>query len=100
MVIPPALSFSGRHQKKFRVREADDIANLTFISGKTNRKITGTEPFEYMPKLLEKLGKEIFNAQCVPNNTDLLKKEKYKDFLRERRKSISEMINAFLGRDE
>jgi hypothetical protein len=37
-------------------READDIANLAFIGGKTNRAISDKPPVSYFPALLEKAG--------------------------------------------
>jgi hypothetical protein len=78
-------------------READDIANLAFIGGKTNRSISDKLPAEYFPALLEKAGQEAFDSQCIPTRPDLLKVEGYKDFLSERRKEISRRLNEFLG---
>ena len=37
-------------------READDISNLAFISGKTNRQISNKSPDQYLPGLIEKSG--------------------------------------------
>jgi hypothetical protein len=37
-------------------READDIANLAFIGGKTNRAISDKAPSKYFPGFLEKGG--------------------------------------------
>ena len=45
-------------------READDIANLAFISGKTNRQISDKPPSQYFPQLVKKSGIEAFQAQC------------------------------------
>ena len=78
-------------------READDIANLAFIGGKTNRSISDKPPAEYFPALLEKAGQAAFNSQCIPRRPDLLRVEGYKDFLAERRKEISRRLNDFLG---
>ena len=51
---------------------ADDIANLAFISGKTNRKISDKPPSEYLKELLEAHGPALFSAQCMPTDHDLL----------------------------
>lgn len=78
-------------------READDISNLAFIAGRTNRGISAKPPEEYMAPLLEKNNEKPFLAQCIPTEVDLLKMDRYKDFLAERRRRIAERLNAFLG---
>jgi hypothetical protein len=78
-------------------READDIANLSFIGGKTNRKISAKDPQTYIPDLIEKIGIEAFLSQAIPTDENLLSKEKYKDFLAKRRELICERLNEFLS---
>jgi hypothetical protein len=78
-------------------RETDDIANLAFISGKANRKISFKEPAAYFPEVREANGEQPFESQCIPTNTDLLTVERYKAFLAERRRLIAERLNEFLG---
>lgn len=81
----------------FTSREADDIANLAFIGGKTNRQISDKPPSDYFDGLLEKSGSDAFLAQCIPTEKALLDVDSYKRFLTERRKVISECLNEFLG---
>jgi hypothetical protein len=81
----------------FSAREADDIANLAFIGGRTNRSISDKSPAIYFPKIVEKGGKSLFKSQCIPLDSDLLKPENYKDFLAARRKLISLRLNEFIG---
>lgn len=81
----------------FTSREADDIANLAFIGGKTNRGISDKPPTEYLPVLLQKAGEGAFAAQCIPLTAELLEVAKYKDFLACRRKLIADKLNEFLG---
>jgi len=78
-------------------READDISNLAFIGGKTNRAISDKSPKDYFQPLIDKAGIETFDAQCIPINADLLDISKYKEFLAERRKRITLRLNEFLG---
>jgi hypothetical protein len=78
-------------------READDISNLAFVAGKTNRQISDKPPSGYFPVLLEKAGASAFAAQCIPTSPTLLAVEDYKKFLIERRKLISVCLNQFLG---
>lgn len=78
-------------------REVDDIANLAFIGGKTNRSISDKEPHLYFPEVLGKSGETAFTSQCIPQSETLLAKEQYKAFLVERRKLIAARLNDFLG---
>lgn len=78
-------------------READDIANLSFISGKVNRAISDKAPSIYIPPLITKIGQAPFDAQCIPTDEAFLTLDAYKLFLVERRKRIAERLNAFLG---
>lgn len=77
-------------------READDIANLSFIAGKTNRQISDKAPNEYLPTFVEKAGEAAFAAQCIPTNAELLTVEAYKVFLKERRRQVTARLNEFL----
>lgn len=81
----------------YTAREADDIANLAFIGGKTNRAISDKPPAEYLPALLQKTGAESFGTQCIPLADELLGVESYKQFLAQRRKVITDRLNEFLG---
>jgi len=78
-------------------RETDDIANLAFISGKANRKISAKEPALYFPEVRKVNGEQPFESQCIPTDPDLLTVERYKAFLAERRRLIAERLNTFLG---
>ncbi len=78
-------------------READDIANLCFISGKTNRQISDKEPSQYLPPMIEKAGDAAFEKQCIPTAQALLGVESYKEFLRSRRELIVKRLNDFLS---
>ena len=81
----------------YTAREADDIANLAFIGGKTNRQISDKPPSQYFPKLIEKSGLPAFQAQCIPMDAQLLEADAYKKFLAERRGLVAERLNEFLG---
>lgn len=106
-----ALDHSGSHHRlqfhhifpkavlksAYTAREADDIANLAFIGGKTNRQISDKPPGQYFPPMIEKSGLAAFEAQCIPTDPALLGVDGYKDFLTERRKVVSRRLNEFLG---
>lgn len=78
-------------------READDIANLCFIGGKTNRQISDKPPRLYFSEMIEKSGPAAFEAQCIPTDPSLLGIEGYKAFLQQRRRLVAQRLNQFLG---
>lgn len=78
-------------------RDADDIANLSFISGKTNRQISDKTPAEYFPVYLDSAGESAMAAQCIPTTGDLLESDAYPEFLRVRRRQIADRLNAYIG---
>lgn len=106
-----ALSHSGvQHKLQFHhifpkarlkklgiTRKADDIANLCFISGKMNRKISDKDPKEYLRDVIAKTGEGPFIAQCIPVDEGLWSVDCYDEFLKERRKLIAARLNEFLN---
>lgn len=91
-IFPKAVlktSYSGR--------QADDIANLCFIAGKTNRQINDKPPKQYFPPMIEKSGLAAFDAQCIPTDPSLLGVEDYDAFLQRRRTLVAQRLNQFLG---
>jgi hypothetical protein len=67
-IFPKAVLKTNGHT----AREADDIANLTFIGGRTNRQISDKPPGEYLPALIARSGTGAFGAQCIPTDPALL----------------------------
>jgi hypothetical protein len=91
-IFPKAVLKAG-----YTGREADDIANLCFIAGKTNRQISDKAPSKYFPSMIEKAGLPVFDAQCIPTDEALLGIDGYKAFLLERRKLVAARLNQYLG---
>lgn len=77
-------------------READDIANLAFIGGKTNRAISDKAPSQYLPPLIAQNPHSVA-SQVIPHGPNLLEVPNYKAFLAERRKLIAARLNEFLS---
>ena len=106
-----ALDHSGSHHRlqfhhifpkavlkgEYTGREADDIANLCFIGGKTNRQISDKPPERYLPEMIAKSGSAAFDSQCIPTETALLGIRGYKAFLQRRRTLVAERLNQFLS---
>lgn len=86
----------GRLEIVKTAREADDIANLAFISGETNQKISDKPPSEYMKAMREKVGSGPFQSQAIPVDDELLELERYEDFLIRRRELVADRLNALL----
>ncbi len=91
-IFPKAVLKGG-----YTGREADDIANLCFIAGKTNRQISDKAPFQYFPAMIEKSGPTAFEAQCIPTDTTILTTDAYRAFLHSRRALVTKRLNEFLG---
>ena len=91
-IFPKAVLKSG-----YAGREADDIANLCFIGGKTNRQISDKPPRQYFAPIIEKSGLAAFQAQCIPTDFALLGVDGYKAFLQQRRTLVAQRLNKFLG---
>jgi len=81
----------------FTSREADDLANLTFIGGRTNRKISDKAPAVYVPPIIAKQGADLFKMQDVPVDDNLLDVLAFRRFLDERRRRLASTLNDFLG---
>lgn len=78
----------------------NDIANLSFIGGRTNRKISDKQPADYLPPIVEKQGEEILTRQCIPVDPALWSKDNYDDFLTRRRELITDKLNEFMRHEE
>lgn len=91
-VFPKALL-----KGKYTSREADDIANLAFIGGKTNRRISDKAPARYFEEVRLRSGNDAFEAQCIPYDPQLLDIQSYKEFLAQRRQKVAACLNAFIG---
>lgn len=78
----------------------NDICNLVFISGSTNRRISDKEPAVYLPDVIEKIGADELSKQCIPADDGLWKVEKYESFLIKRREMVAARLNRFLEHDK
>lgn len=70
----------------------EDLANKTFITNKSNKKLSDSDP-----TYLSEYSKELLKAHFIPANDKLWKLEKYEEFLEERKKIISRELNKFLS---
>lgn len=82
---------------KYDKKEINEIANIAFICGKTNRQITNKEPINYLEKeVIAKRGEDALTSQLIPLDKELWEISNYQQFLDYRRKAISKTINEFM----
>ena len=71
------------------------IANRAFLTGPTNLSIGSRLPEDYLPEVEEKYPGALA-SQFIPTDTQLWRLDRYRDFLRARRKLIAANLNSFL----
>lgn len=85
-------------ERGFETGEINEIANMAFITGQSNRRISNKAPAEYLSDIVSKQGKETLTAQFVPDNTELLQLDNYRQFLKLRREELAKCMNSFISR--
>ena len=80
----------------YEAREINEIANMAFISGGTNRSLSNKPPNEYLPGIIEKQGDEALTHQCVPLDSSLHRLDEFRRFLEARRELLAATVNRFL----
>ena len=67
--VPPHLSQGRAQEPRTPAREADDIANLAFIGGKTNRQISDKATEPVLPALDREIGRRRFRGAVHSDST-------------------------------
>ena len=91
-VIPKSLL----KDKGYETGEINEIANMAFITGQTNRRISNKEATQYLEKVIAEQGAAALESQCVPTDPALWSTDAYKDFLKIRREALAQRMNAFI----
>lgn len=81
---------------RYEPSEINEIANLAFISGDTNRRISNKEPAAYLPDVVARRGADVLASQAIPADPALHHLDRYRDFLAARRARLAEVMNAHL----
>ncbi|RAN81405.1 hypothetical protein B5P43_06440 [Bacillus sp. SRB_336] len=92
-VIPKSLL----KNHEFETGEINEIANMAFITGQTNRRISNKEATAYLADIVEKQGTQALVSQCVPLDPELWATDRYRDFLKIRREALVQRMNAFIA---
>jgi hypothetical protein len=77
-------------------KSINDLANLTFIGGKTNRNISNKLPADYLDEILQKKGDIIFSDNYIPSDKTLWDIKNFTSFLDQRRSLLVTEINSFI----
>jgi len=85
-------------QAGYETSQIHEIANMAFISGTTNRRLSNKPPFEYFPDVIKRRGVEALRSQCIPLEPELHRVENYPRFLDARRALLASEIDGFIGR--
>lgn len=93
-VFPKALL----KEHDYETNEINEIANMAFITGQTNRRLGRKSPDDYLPEIIEKQGKEILEAQLVPSDMGVMRVEDYRAFLKNRREALAARMNEFIAK--
>ncbi len=80
----------------YETGEINEIANMAFITGQTNRRISNKEATGYLADIVDKQGASTLESQCVPTEPALWSIDRYKDFLSYRRQALADQMNAFI----
>lgn len=83
-------------ERGFETGEINEIANMAFITGQTNRRISNKEPDEYLPDIVKKQGRATLESQRVPISPELWKLDNYRLFLVARREALAQCMNDFI----
>jgi hypothetical protein len=95
-IIPKSLLKQQGHDRKV----INDIANLTFIGGKTNRNISNKQPIEYLEEIVRKRGDGVYMDNYIPQDRALWEIDNFEQFIEYRRSAMVEDINSFIRQFE
>ncbi|HEV2623019.1 MAG TPA: DUF262 domain-containing protein [Frateuria sp.] len=91
-IIPKSLL-----KNRYETGEINEIANMAFITGQTNRRISNKDATGYLAEIVVKQGEQALMSQCVPLDASLWDTDRYRDFLKARREALAERMNRFVS---
>jgi len=76
--------------------EINEIANMAFVSGGTNRSLSSRPAEQYLKEVLQDQGEEALKQHCIPLDPGLWTVDAYGKFLEYRRAALATAINEFI----
>ncbi len=92
-IFPKALLKKAGYEQG----QINEIANMAFISGDTNRKLSDTAPADYFPGVIKRRGEEALRSQAIPLDAKLLRVENFPKFLQARRELLATAIDGYIN---
>lgn len=83
-------------EREFEKGEINEIANMAFISGQTNRRLSNKEPVVYFDEIIQRQGEDTLRTQAIPADRNLYRLENYREFLKVRREMLSRAMNELM----
>ncbi len=93
-IFPKAVLRKAGYEKG----EINEIANMAFITGQTNRRLATKPPTEYFPRVIEQHGEAALASQAIPLDPEMWKTVNYRSFLEARRAALARIMNEHLKR--
>jgi hypothetical protein len=91
-VIPKSLLKA----QGYETGEINEIANMAFVTGQTNRRISNRNATGYLADIVANQGEDTLQSQCVPTDPALWATERYREFLQLRRVELAKRMNRFI----
>ena len=92
-IFPKSLLYKAGYSRP----DVNSLANLTFLTGTTNMKVSNRDPAEYMPEYLAKHAGAV-ESHWMPVDPALWSVDRYHDFLAARRELLAAAANRMLDR--
>lgn len=80
----------------YESREINELSNMAFIGGRTNRQVLNHAPIEYLEQVIEKVSEDGLRDHLIPSDRALWGLDRYPAFLAYRRAEIARLMNEFI----
>ncbi len=90
-IFPKSLLYAHGYER----RQVNQIANFTFLTQDTNRKISNHDPASYLSHYARKTP-DVLASHWIPADPALWQLDRYLDFLQARRQLLADAANQFL----
>ena len=96
-IFPQAVLYKSGYDSSNSTdkRTVNELANLAFLTKKSNLRISKTKPLKYLEEI-EKRSPQALKRQFVPIKKELWDVKRFDDFLDARRKTIAKEINKYM----
>src|SRR5262249_27639103 len=91
-IFPKAVLRGAGYEASNDKQVINELGNRAFLTQKANRKISSTQPAEYLPEV-EDNQPGALRAQCVPMDRSLWTADRYPEFLAARRQLLAHAMN-------